>query len=345
MMNPIAIRLLCQQLCSPMFTQPEEVVSHFGAMQAQDYRMVRWAVTMRTKKPSLKAFETSYNRGEIVRLHLLRGTWQLISGQDYGWMLSLFSERARTVITGWMRANRISIPDKELLFVREILMRSASENHNAKKADFKNALAERDVNLDDHRLSYHIRMAELSGDLCSGNLSPMHATYALTESKVKASANLSRDEALMCMAEKYFQSHSPASFEDFQWWCGLNVSDCRTAIFLLGNRLRMETCQGRDFYMHESCRNRGWHRGKTIFLPPFDEYLIGYKSRDIVIAPEYAHHAYTKNGIFFPVIAYDGIICGNWFPWNKSLKTSLFCLDNHMDTEKPWQDYQKMVHS
>lgn len=56
-MNPIAIRLLSQQLVCPQFDTPQKVVSHFGAMQAQDYRMVRWAVMMRTRKPSSIAFK------------------------------------------------------------------------------------------------------------------------------------------------------------------------------------------------------------------------------------------------------------------------------------------------
>lgn len=69
-MNPIAIRLLSQQLICPQFDTPQKVVSHFGAMQAQDYRMVRWAVMMRTRKPSSFAFKNAYDEGEIVRLHL-----------------------------------------------------------------------------------------------------------------------------------------------------------------------------------------------------------------------------------------------------------------------------------
>lgn len=48
-MNPISLRLLSQQLCCPQFTRPEEVVAHMGAMQAQDYRMMRWAVMMRMR--------------------------------------------------------------------------------------------------------------------------------------------------------------------------------------------------------------------------------------------------------------------------------------------------------
>lgn len=66
-MNPIAIRLLSQQLICPQFDTPQKVVSHFGAMQAQDYRMVRWAVMMRTRKPSSIAFKKAFDEGEIVR--------------------------------------------------------------------------------------------------------------------------------------------------------------------------------------------------------------------------------------------------------------------------------------
>ena len=52
MMNPVAIRLLNQQLVAPQFSNPAELVSYMGAMQAQEYRMMRWAVEMRTRKPS-----------------------------------------------------------------------------------------------------------------------------------------------------------------------------------------------------------------------------------------------------------------------------------------------------
>ena len=72
MMNPIAIRLLNQQLASPQFSDPAELVSHLGAVQAQEYRLMRWAVAMRTKKPSTKDFKKTFDSGKIVRLHLMR---------------------------------------------------------------------------------------------------------------------------------------------------------------------------------------------------------------------------------------------------------------------------------
>lgn len=64
-MNPIAIRLLSQQLAAPQFNEAAEVVSHMGAMQAQEYRMMRWAVEMRTKKPSAKAFKEAFDTGGL----------------------------------------------------------------------------------------------------------------------------------------------------------------------------------------------------------------------------------------------------------------------------------------
>ena len=86
-MNPISARLLGQQLICPQFVSPHDVVEWMGAMQAQEYRMMRWAVGMRTKKPSAKAFEKDYNDGRIVRGHLFRTTWQLVAGEDWRWML------------------------------------------------------------------------------------------------------------------------------------------------------------------------------------------------------------------------------------------------------------------
>lgn len=43
-MNIPNIRLLNQQLLNPLFREPKELVSWMGAMQAQNYSMVKWAV-------------------------------------------------------------------------------------------------------------------------------------------------------------------------------------------------------------------------------------------------------------------------------------------------------------
>ena len=343
-MNPVAIRLLNQQLIASQFSDPAEVVSHMGAMQAQEYRLMRWAVTMRTKKPSAKAFKEAFDSGRILRLHLMRGTWQLVTTEDYWPMLDLCASKAISVIKGWMSNNKISIPDEEVLQIREILLQTAADKRSVTKEDFVQALAEKGIMMDDHRLSYHIRMAELSGLLCSGDLLPMKASYALTSDKVKPKAKTDRNEALMRFTRKYFQSRQPVTLEDFVWWSGLNVSDCRKGIALLGDTIHLEQWKGRDFYLTDDCRTRGFRKGQFLLIPPYDEYLIGYKSRDIVLPTEHTHRAHNNTGTFQPIIAHDGIICGNWSPFKAECQASFFENDYDIeDIQEAWQAYRAFL--
>ena len=340
-MNPVAIRLLNQQLVAPQFIDPAEVVSHMGAMQAQEYRMMRWAVEMRTRKPSARTFKAAFDSGQIIRLHLMRGTWQLVAAEDYWPFIKLCAPKAIAVTKGWMSSNRISIPDEEVMSIRDILAQTAADKGSVTKEDFVQALTERDIHMDAHRLSYHIRMAEMSGTLCSGELLSMKATYALTADKVKPSGEMDRDEALVLFTRKYFHSRQPTTLEDFVWWSGLNIGDCRKGIALLGNSIHVERYQGREFFLTDDCRMRGFRKGRYLLIPPYDEYLIGYKSRDIVLSTEHTHRAHNNSGIFQPVIAHNGIICGNWSPFKDTCQATFF--DAGHDTtalEPAWQAYQ-----
>jgi len=311
-MNPVSQRLLSQQLICPQFASPREVVSWIGAVQAQDHKGMRWAVAMRTKRPSLKAFEKAFNSGEIVRFHLMRGTWQLVAAEDYWPFLQLCAPKAIAVTKGWMASNRISIPDDELFRIREHICRIVADRRSATKEEIVQGLAERDIRMDDHRLSYHVRMAEFAGVLCSGDLLPMRASYALSSDKLPAPIPMDRDEALLLFARKYFRHSQPATLEDFSWWSGLNMSDCKRGIALLGDWLHTETWHGREFYLTDDARTRGFQKGRCILLPPFDEYLISYKSRDVVLPLEHRHHAHDQSGTFWPVVLLDGRVVANW---------------------------------
>ena len=322
MTNPIAIRLLNQQLICPQFSDPAAVVSHMGAVQAQEYRMMRWAVAMRTRRPSARAFKRAFDSGQVIRLHLMRGTWQLVSAEDYWPMIDLCAPKAMAVTRGWMHSNHISIPDEEVAKIRDILAQTVADQGSVTREEFVEALARKDISMDSHRLSYHIRMAEMSGTLCSGELLPMKATYALSAAKVPRVAPIDRDEALMRLARKYFDSRQPATLEDFVWWSGLNIGDCRRGIELLGSMIHEERWRGRTFYLTDACRTRGFRKGRYLLIPPYDEYLIGYKSRDVVLSP-------------------DGIICGNWAPFKNGSQADFFIGDHDGSIHAEWARYQQ----
>ena len=311
-MNPVSARLLGQQLICPQFTSPHEVVEWMGAMQAQEYRMMRWAVGMRTKKPSLKAFGKDYDEGRIVRGHLFRTTWQLVAGEDWCWMLELCRPSALRGLAGWMNANGISIPEAEQAAIQQIFADHLSGHRIAQKADFAAALQEKGITMEEHRLSYHIRLAEYSGLLCSGDLFPMKHSYALVADKLPRQSPVPRDEALARLALKYFRSHGPATLEDFVWWSGLNIGDCRKGLEAIRAELIEERWKDLSFFRHTGSRTRGLRSGTVTLLPPYDEYLIGYKSRHVAVHPDHSHRAHNQRGIFWPVILLDGEVVGNW---------------------------------
>ena len=131
----------------------------------------------------------------------------------------------------------------------------------------------------------------------------------------------------------------------------------------MGDSIHVEKWKGREFYLTDDCRTRGFRKGKFLLIPPYDEYLISYKggtqkltsvsgrgtTRDIALPPEHQHHAHNNSGIFQPVIAYDGTICGNWSPFkddcqatffaSKATKVERFAETDTKDITDAWQSY------
>ena len=342
-MNPILIRQLNQNLICSEFKSPEEVVDYMGAMQAQDYRMMRWAVAMRTQKPSMSVFKKAFDDGNIIRLHLMRGTWQLVSAENYWWLLDLFAPRAISVIKGWMRSNKIEISEKELIKIREMIALEAEDKGSVTKEDIVRALKEKDIELNDRCLSYHIRLAELAGTICSGELLPNKTTYALASSRIKPTNSIERDEALKRIARLYFKSRQPATFEDFVWWSGLTITDCRKAIHLLGDYLHQQKLFGEEFYLTDDCKVHSSYQEEYQLIPSYDEYLISYKSRHLVLSSEYKHKAHNNNGIFQPIIAHQGVICGNWSPNSDDLQPKFFLEEHSGNLRKEIDRYKNFL--
>ena len=65
------------------------------------------------------------------------------------------------------------------------------------------------------------------------------------------------------------------------------------------------------YYAYRDGRARGG-RERTLLLPPYDEYLLGYKSRQHVLEEAFGHRAHNRYGVFYPVILHEGRVVGNW---------------------------------
>lgn len=322
-MNPVFTRLMSQQLVTPLFGDAISVVEWMGAMQAQDYAMMRLAVALRLKNVAhTKAsamLTNAFNQGQIIRMHTLRMTWQLMPRDMVLPILNLCSARNMRTLQGWTSYFGFC-PDNDLLqktysIVCDSLCGGKSQTLNT----LCETLRKSNIAANRQQARYLIHYAEIAGLVCNGNHSDKDITYALLSDKVGIASTISRDEALQRLARAYFRSHAPASEQDFAWWSGLTITDCRKAMHLIADELTAVVLpsttiknQTDTYYLHSTTRTRAVLKNSTILLPAYDEYLIGYKSRHMALPPEKMDIAHTKNGLFYPVTLTNGIVTGRW---------------------------------
>ena len=306
-------RLLSQQLSRPRFGTPEEVVDWMGMVQAQDYRHFRWAIAMRTVTPDTEALKAAFAAGGVIRVHLFRCTIQAVTPHDYTWMSSLCRERNRQIIKAWARGTGAVFPETFFAEGMEALKELLAGSRSLTKSELAEGLTRLGLPAEKARLTQLLLRAETEGLVCSGPLADPYPTWALTAERIKTVwSPLSESDALTLLARKYFRSHSPASLEDFRWWTGLPVRPLRQAIETLATELEEVKVEKETMYLWKDGTVSAPPRGHCCLLPPYDEYLIGYKSRWVSLASEHESSAHDHRGIFHPVVLYNGQVAGNW---------------------------------
>ncbi|MBJ7602254.1 MAG: winged helix DNA-binding domain-containing protein [Candidatus Dormibacteraeota bacterium] len=72
-----------------------EVVTWLGAVQAQEYEEAKWSVGQRLASGTESEVERALTERQILRTHILRPTWHLVSRADIRWLLRLTSPGCR----------------------------------------------------------------------------------------------------------------------------------------------------------------------------------------------------------------------------------------------------------
>ena len=305
-----SLRLTSQQLADPQFDSPKDLVNWMGAIQAQDPAMARWAVGIRLKSATEETVRNALDRGEILRTHIMRPTWHLVSAEDIRWMLKLTGQRVRAA--NYSFGKTMGVPESLYAPGNRLFEKILQGGNHLTKEEIVRELTKAGITDDAHVATRLLADAEMQGIICSGACKGEKITYALLEERVPPVKELHQEEALALFAEKYFQSHSPASEEDFRWWSGLSATEARHAIGLISHRLEKETSGSRTFYLHASLTGKTARKDILHLLPSFDEFLISYKDRSDTLAQEHRAKAFNNYGTFYPVILHNGRIVGNW---------------------------------
>lgn len=120
-------RLISQQLLNPIFSRPEDLVGWMGCMQAQDFASAKWAVGCRLKSCTEAQVESAFNEGRILRTHVLRPTWHLVSPADIRWMLQLSGPKINALCKA--HHQRIGIDRRMLLRSKLAITRALENSH------------------------------------------------------------------------------------------------------------------------------------------------------------------------------------------------------------------------
>lgn len=316
-MNIPAIRLLNQQLLNPLFRHPKELVSWMGAMQAQNYSMVRWAVGIRLKSAGIQTVEKALRDGEILRTHVMRPTWHLVAAEDIRWMLKLSAQRIISANESFAKGYGLEISEALYTKSHNLLEKILSGTRGLTRQEIAEHYNRSGIPVDNNRMNRFMARAEQEGVVCSGEDKGGKYSYMLLEERVAPVPEITKDEALARLARSYFRSHAPAVLQDFIWWSGLPVTDAKHAIYLIESELTAEQWKDQTWYIHNASRTRGKISGNLHLLPSYDEFLLGYKDRTDVLPKVHYPKAFTNNGLFFPVVLHEGQVIGNW---NKDAK-------------------------
>jgi hypothetical protein len=315
-------RLSSQQITETKCTSPKEVVGWLGAMQAQDYGMAKWAVGCRLKESADKNIENAINKGEILRIHVLRPTWHLVSPDDVSWMLELTSPQIRSLMKSWDKGLELD----QTIFSKsnDIISKALSGGNHLTREELMAKLEQAKINTSSNRSSHIMIRSELDGIVCSGEIRNKKQTYALLSERVPVFKKLTKEEALAKLAITYFTSHGPATIKDFTWWSGLLVKDARNALELVRSKLNHEQIDS-EFYWFSNSFSASKNETTAIqLLPAFDEFIISYKDRRAALTLENQKRAFTLNGIFRPVIVADGQVIGLW---KRTIKNNIVIIE------------------
>jgi len=298
-------RLHEQRLAGDPFEGPAEAVAWFGAVQAQEFAEAKWSLGERVRDCTDADVEDAFARGEILRTHVLRPTWHFVAPADIRWMLRLTAPRVYQA-TSYSR-RRDGLDPGLLSRSHDILAGALRDSGPLTRPELGDALYRNGIEAKGSRLSHICLHAELEQLMCSGPRRGKQHTYALLDDRAPRGSELSHDQALAELALRYFQSHGPATLNDFTWWSGVTRTEARKGIAAIGDRLRVEEDEEGTSWLSIPRAAPEETATGAFLIPTYDELAVAYRDLRMVYAV-----APAEESLWNRAVVIDGECVGSW---------------------------------
>ncbi len=294
-----------------------KVAQSVSGIQAQQTAAMMLALRARVRGLTIAQVDVAIARHRLVRTWLMRGTLHLSAADDVGWMLGLLSPTF--IASGKRRREQLGLDDdtsaKGLKLLESIL-----SDRPMTRGEIVEALAERGLALDRRSQApiHLIGLAALRGITLLGADRPKgESTFVLTDKWIDSAEKLPEDKAVAQFVWRYLLGYAPADVKDFMAWSGLPSNRAQRgfdALIAAGDIVEAQVEQ-RRLWLPKAMLTAEIPDPQTEqvvrLLPAFDSYVLGYKDRDLVVAPQHKGEVY-HGGQTVPIVLVDGAAAGVW---------------------------------
>lgn len=309
------LRLASQGLLGPDFAAVPDAVRWMTAMQAQDLQAALWAVGLRVRNSNVDTVRTALDQGLIVRSWPMRGTLHLLAPEDLRWILAITAERLLKGMGG--RHRELGIAPHDVAASREAALQLVTGGGSATRERLFQAFEDAGQSTAGQRGIHLLGILCQRGWLVQGPLVGNQQLIVAFDDWIKESRTLDRAEGIAELLLRYMRSHGPATERDFAWWSNTPLTEVRAALGAVKDQLEELEFEGTSYWLSPATAallDDGVPGQRAVFaLPGFDEFLLGYTDRSLVLAPEHAQKIVPGgNGMFKKTIVAGGEVIGTW---------------------------------
>jgi hypothetical protein len=179
------------------------------------------------------------------------------------------------------------------------------------RSEIAERLRRQGIRTEGQAIAHLVWLAAAQGVICYGPDRDGELCLVLVRDWLGDQKPMERESGLAELAVRYLTAHAPATPADMAFWSGLRLTDAKHAWTAIQDRLvAVDTDRGTRWALrsHEVPAPRGLVR----LLPAFDEYLLGWREREIVASAENWSRVNRGGGWLHPVVLHDGRIAATW---------------------------------
>jgi len=304
-------RSAAQLLHRPRRRSAADLVRHLTGIQAQSLPAARLAFPARTDGLTAERVDRARLRDRsIVHTWAMRGTLYLIAAEDYGWLVPLVIEPR--IPNAFRRLEQEGVPTDQPGKAVRLIGRMLGREGPLTRPQIAERLKSKGIHTKGQALVHLLWLASARGVICRGPERGRDQCFVLVRDWIGEPERMERDVALAELAVRFLKAHGPSTPADLAMWSGIRAGDARRAWAGIEDRLvEVETARGATWSLRRSAAEAP--RGVVRLIPWWDEYLLGWKDRDLVAPP----HQWRKikrdgGGWLNPTILADGRAVGMW---------------------------------